>query len=170
MKEEKIGLYGNCFKYEDIPCDSEIGMYDILELNDLLLTCVQVNPLTFRIVSNNPHAFFYKEAINRHNLKFKNRSKKMSEGIKESEGKLNYELDFEFITQMAEKMSLNKGKYAPYNWKNPINIELLKQSLFRHVVEVMKGNMEDDGRTTGHLESIALNAMMINYQIMKNEN
>lgn len=89
------------------------------------------------------------------------------EGTKESEGKLNYELDFDFISQMAEKMSLNKSKYKPYNWKKPIDIELLKQSLFRHVIEIMKDNYQDDGRKNGHLESIALNAMMINYQIMK---
>ena len=29
---------------------------------------------------------------------------------KETEGKLFYELDFEFITQMAERMASNKGK------------------------------------------------------------
>lgn len=91
------------------------------------------------------------------------------QGIKETEGKLAYELDWEFITQMAEKMAVNKGKYEPYNWKKPIDIEGLKQALFRHVIDVMKGNYEDDGRLTGHLESIALNAMMINYQI-KNVN
>lgn len=90
-------------------------------------------------------------------------------GIKESEGKLNYELDFEFISQMAEKMSLNKAKYEPYNWKKPIDVELLKQSLFRHIIEIMKENYEDDNRPFGHLESAALNCMMINYQL-RNEN
>jgi hypothetical protein len=86
-------------------------------------------------------------------------------GVKETEGKLNYELDWEFIQQMAERMSQNKGKYEPYNWKKPMDVEKLKQSLFRHVIEVMKGNYSDDGREFGHLESIALNSMMINYQL-----
>jgi hypothetical protein len=86
-------------------------------------------------------------------------------GKKETEGKLNYELDWEFIQQLAERMSQNKGKYKPYNWMQPIDVEKLKQSLFRHVVEVMKGNYEDDGRTFGHLESISANVMMINYQL-----
>ena len=86
-------------------------------------------------------------------------------GEKETEGKLNYELDWEFIQQLAERMSQNKGKYKPYNWMQPIDVEKLKQSLFRHVVEVMKGNYEDDGRTFGHLESISANVMMINYQL-----
>ena len=86
-------------------------------------------------------------------------------GKKETEGKLNYELDWEFIQQLAERMSQNKGKYKPYNWMQPIDVEKLKQSLFRHVVEVMKGNYEDDGRAFGHLESISANIMMINYQL-----
>ena len=87
------------------------------------------------------------------------------QGVKETEGKLNYELDWEFIQQMAERMSQNKGKYEPYNWKRPMEVEKLKQSLLRHVVEVMKGNYSDDGRDFGHFESIALNSMMINYQL-----
>lgn len=92
-----------------------------------------------------------------------------SEGIKETEGKLDYELDWEFIQQMAERMSQNKGKYKPYNWKKLIDVEKLKQSLFRHTMEIMKGNDSDDGRTMGHYESLALNAMMICYQLKNNK-
>lgn len=92
------------------------------------------------------------------------------QGIKETKGKLSYEIDWEFITQMAEKMTVNKGKYEPYNWQKPIDVELLKQSLFRHVIEIMKGNYEDDNRPFGHLESASLNCMMINYQLRILEN
>ena len=88
---------------------------------------------------------------------------------KETEGKLFYELDFEFITQMAERMASNKGKYEPYNWQKLDNIDDLKQSLFRHVLEVMNGNYQDDNRAKGHLEAVAINAMFINYQLKRNE-
>ena len=91
--------------------------------------------------------------------------KETLQGVKETEGKLNYELDWGFIQQMAERMNQNKGKYKPYNWRRPMEIEKLKQSLFRHVIEVMKGNYSDDGREFGHFESIALNSMMRNYQL-----
>lgn len=84
---------------------------------------------------------------------------------KETKGKLFYELDFDFITKMAERMASNKGKYEPYNWQKLDNIEDLKQALFRHVLEVMKGNYEDDNRELGHLEAIALNCMFLNYQL-----
>ena len=88
---------------------------------------------------------------------------------KETEGKLFYELDFEFITKMAERMASNKGKYEPYNWQKLDNIADLKQSLFRHVLEVMNGNYKDDNREFGHLEAVAINAMFINYQLKRNE-
>ena len=87
---------------------------------------------------------------------------------KETEGKLHYELDFEFITQMAERMASNKGKYEPYNWQKLDNIADLKQSLFRHVLEIMNGNYKDDNREFGHLEAVAINAMFINYQLKRN--
>lgn len=90
-------------------------------------------------------------------------------GVKETEGKLDYELDWEFIEQIASRMAQNKDKYKPYNWKKPLDVEKLKQSLFRHVIEVMKNNYKDDERTFGHLESIALNAMMINFQLKLNK-
>ena len=91
-------------------------------------------------------------------------------GYKEDSEKLNYELDFEFIEAMAQKMSLNKHKYEPYNWQQPVDVEKLKQALFRHVVEVMKGNYEDDLRPFGHLESVSLNSMMLCYQLKNYKN
>ena len=91
--------------------------------------------------------------------------KTQAKAYKEKEGKLFYELDWDFITQMAERMASNKGKYDPYNWKKLDNVEDLKQALFRHVIAIMKGEYEDDGREFGHLESAACNLMMINYQL-----
>lgn len=88
-------------------------------------------------------------------------------GYKESRDKLEYELDWEFIKQVAERMATNKGKYPAYNWKKNMDIEKLKQSLFRHVIEVMNGNYQDEEREYGHLEALVCNAMFINYQLKK---
>lgn len=84
---------------------------------------------------------------------------------KESEGKLEYELDFDFIKQLAERMSTNKCKYPPFNWKKPMDVESLKQTALRHMLEIIEGRYEDDGRVYGHLESVVLNMMFINYQL-----
>ena len=89
------------------------------------------------------------------------------QGYKESNDKLEYELDWDFIKQVAERMSTNKGKYSAYNWKKSMDIEKLKQSLFRHVIEVMNGNYQDEEREYGHLEALVCNAMFINYQLKK---
>ena len=90
-------------------------------------------------------------------------------GIKETKGKVDYsEIDWNFIESMALRMNKNKGKYEPENYKKPMDVRLLKQSLLRHVLEVLKGNYEDDGDELGHLAAIALNAQMINYQLKNN--
>ena len=65
--------------------------------------------------------------------------------------------------------SVSQSRYEPYNWQKLDNIEDLKQSLFRHVLEVMNGNYKDDNRAKGHLEAVAINAMFINYQLKRNE-
>jgi hypothetical protein len=45
-----------------------------------------------------------------------------------------------------------------------MEVEQLKQALFRHSLEIMKGNYHDEDKLD-HLDAIALNAMFIKYQI-----
>lgn len=99
--------------------------------------------------------------------KSKDKPKVTTEGKKESDGKLFYELDWDFLSQMAERMESNKsnGKYDKWNWKKPTKKEELAQAIFRHTLAVMNGEYEDDGRDYGHLEALANNAMMLNYQL-----
>jgi len=86
----------------------------------------------------------------------------LEKGIKDDKGKLFYELDFRFIQAMAQRMADNKsGKYPIWNWKRDMNVEDLKQATFRHIIEVMESNYEDDGQALGHIVSLATNAMMI---------
>jgi len=83
-------------------------------------------------------------------------------GIKETDGKLHYELSWEFIEEMAKRMANNKSdKYPLYNWKKSINIQDLKDAINRHHIEVMKGNYQDDEEVLGHVVSYACNAMML---------
>ncbi len=84
-------------------------------------------------------------------------------------GKLNYELSWEFITLLAERMQKGKEKYVPYSWKNPTDVENLKQALFRHVLEIMKCNYEDDGQKYGHLAAATANLMMIFHQLKSSQ-
>ena len=85
-------------------------------------------------------------------------------GKKESNNKQEFELDWEFIESMAKRMAKNKSKYGKDNWKKPMDLEQLKQALFRHVLQVMKGNYNDEDKLD-HLDAIAINAMFIKYQL-----
>lgn len=91
------------------------------------------------------------------------------QGIKESNGKTDYsEIDWDFIESLAKRMNKNKGKYEAGNYKKPMNINLLKQSLLRHTIEVLKDNYQDDEDDLGHLSAIALNAQFLYYQLKNN--
>lgn len=94
-------------------------------------------------------------------------------GKKETEGKLYYELSWEFIEEIAKRMANNKGeKYELYNWKQPMTpkgIEDLKQAINRHHIEVMKSNYKDGEEALGHIVSYACNAMMLWEQLKNNK-
>ena len=89
-------------------------------------------------------------------------------GIKETKGKLYYELSWEFIEEMAKRMANNKSnKYPLFNWKKNIDVEDLKQAINRHHIEVMKGNYKDGDELLGHVVSYACNSMMLWEQLNK---
>jgi hypothetical protein len=97
-------------------------------------------------------------------------NKNALEGIKETKGKLYYELSWEFVEEMAKRMANNKSdKYPLYNWKKNISIEDLKQAINRHHIEVMKGNYRDGSEVLGHIVSYACNSMMLWEQLNKNQ-
>lgn len=88
-------------------------------------------------------------------------------GYKETKDKLIYDIDFDYITGMAERMQMNRGKYAVGNWKQPLEVEGLKQALFRHVIAIMQDVYHDE-QDFGHLYAVGCNAFMI-IQQLKNE-
>lgn len=108
--------------------------------------------------------------VNKRDIKIGHSPFEKDNGIKESEGKLYYELSWEFIEQMAKRMSNNKSdKYPLYNWKKNINVEDLKQAINRHHIEVMKGNYKDGDEVLGHIVAYACNSMMLWEQLNKNQ-
>lgn len=92
----------------------------------------------------------------------------MIEGIKETEKKLIYDIDFNYIKKMAERMQLNRDKYPVGNWQKPIEVEDLKQALFRHTMEVMNGIYSDE-QEYGHLVALGCNAFMIIEQLKQKQ-
>lgn len=93
---------------------------------------------------------------------------------KETEGKLYYELSWEFVEAMAQRMQYHKnGKYELYNWKKnpmtPKGIDDMKQAINRHHIEVMKGNHNDGEEILGHIVSYATNSMILWEQLKLNK-
>lgn len=91
------------------------------------------------------------------------------EAKKDTKGKLNYELDFEFIKGMAERMEFYKEKYEPYNWQKPMDIEQIDNAITRHLMEIRTGNLDDDGQKLGHYYALACNAMIAVYQLKNHD-
>lgn len=91
------------------------------------------------------------------------------EAKKDTKGKLNYELDFEFINGMAERMAMNKGKYELYNWKNPMDVEQIDNAITRHLFKIRNGITDDDGQKLGHYYALACNAMIAVYQLKNHD-
>lgn len=90
---------------------------------------------------------------------------------KQTEGKLFYELDFDFLTEMAKRMQANKsGKYERFGWKAGVPLEEVKQAGLRHYLEVMKGNYKDGDEEYGHIVATALNCMLMLHELKRVKN
>lgn len=116
-------------------------------------TATRVDPLAGQSTSSNPFPTFNKPTV----------------GLKESDNKLPVEYDWDFLEAQLKRLSKNKSKYPKNNWQKPIDIESLKDSLFRHVISIMKGEYTDEGVELDHFPAIALNAMFIYYQLKNNK-
>lgn len=116
-----------------------------------------------------PKQFNDKERLERTTKKVEKYLESLEIGKKETEGKLFYELSWEFIEEMAKRMANNKSdKYPLFNWKKNICVEDLKQAINRHHIEVMKGNYQDGEELLGHIVSYACNSMML-WEQLKNK-
>lgn len=90
---------------------------------------------------------------------------------KDSKGKLYYELDWEFVEGLAKRMEMNKqnGKYSRFGWREKgVDIDEMNQAITRHQIEIMKGNVDDDGQKYGHYYALAANSMLIINTLKKN--
>ena len=80
------------------------------------------------------------------------------------------EIDPEFLLAMAERMTNNKGKYEPFNWQKPCDINLLLDAGQRHLLALrMPQQAAVEETHLDHAVALALNAMIIHYQLRHNE-
>lgn len=87
-------------------------------------------------------------------------------GIKESNGKINYEeLDWDYIDSMALRMSKNIEKYPPKNWQKKMDIKKLAEASIRHARKIIQEIENDEESLQEHATALGCNGMMINYQL-----
>lgn len=90
---------------------------------------------------------------------------------KQTEGKLFWEMNWDYLQGVAKRMQANKGdKYEKFAWKKGVNVDEINQAILRHTVEIMKGNTIDDTEY-GHYEALCCNAMLAVHELkrLKNE-
>ena len=94
---------------------------------------------------------------------------KETEGIKESNGKVDYsEINLEILDLMAERFTANKHKYPKGNMKKTIDIKSLEWALFRHVKKMIQPIETDEETYKDHLSAVLCNASMILDQLKNN--
>ena len=76
----------------------------------------------------------------------------------------------EVTPQDVEDMNLITIKTGKENWKNPMNLIKILESLQRHVAAIMDGEEFDPESGLSHMGHVMANAMMYNYHYrIKNE-
>lgn len=88
---------------------------------------------------------------------------------KETKDKLFFEIDWEYVEGIATRMSLNKHKYDAFKWKEGINVNELNQALMRHLIAIMKGEIDDE-QMYGHYYALGCNSMMAIHELKKENN
>jgi len=73
---------------------------------------------------------------------------------------------------MAKRMQLNKqnGKYDVFGWRDQgVDVPEMNQALIRHLIAILKGELQDDEQKYSHYYALACNSMLIINQLKKNE-
>lgn len=85
-----------------------------------------------------------------------------AEGIKETEGKLDYsEINLKILDLMAERFNANKDKYPKGNMKKPLNKDSLVWAAFRHIRKMLQPIKDDPETYKEHLAAVLCNMSMI---------
>lgn len=99
-----------------------------------------------------------------------------------NEGKLNWELvDWNSLEPMVEVLMFGAEKYAPDNWKKPMDPQKILESLFRHYKAISNALKESDytdrelmlndpESTLPHVGHLLCNAMFLCYHLKRIQN
>lgn len=156
----------HCYKEDyknNIPC--RIEFFDSIEDADKLLHKFRYNNIFY--FDNKSDKLLLHEcgdiaSIEESTVKSVETDKWREEGIKETNGKVDYsEINLEILDLMAERFTANKHKYPKGNMKKSIDIKSLEWALFRHVKKMIQPIETDEESYKDHLSAVLCNASMI---------
>lgn len=93
------------------------------------------------------------------------------EAMRFNEGKLEWSLvDFDSLEDMVKVLEFGAKKYKPDNWKKPMKVYKIIESMLRHTFALLRGELNDKESGLPHIGHIQCNAMFIAYHLNKNKN
>lgn len=94
-----------------------------------------------------------------------------TQSLRYNEGKLRPTLiDYPSLTPLLEVLEYGAKKYAIDNWKNPMELKSILDSLLRHTHALASGETHDEESNLQHIGHIMANAMFFSYHANKNTN
>ena len=90
------------------------------------------------------------------------------QALRFNEGKPKWHLvHMKSLTPLVRVLEFGADKYGAFNWQKDTKREVILDSMFRHVIELMDGNEMDEESKQHHIGHILANAMFYNYQFEK---
>jgi hypothetical protein len=89
----------------------------------------------------------------------------IQESLRYNAGKLQWSLvHFKSLTSFVKVLMFGAEKYEPDNWKKPMPLDKIQESMMRHMVAIMDGETHDSESKELHVGHIMCNAMFWEYQ------
>ena len=112
-----------------------------------------------------------KHVLNFEDLSFKNVPELLEEGdraLRYNEGKPKWSyVHYDSLIPMIRVLEYGALKYAPFNWKKPMPLDEILESMQRHLAALMDGEEVDEESGISHMGHIMCNAMFYNYHSKK---
>lgn len=88
-------------------------------------------------------------------------SKKLFDGIKNDDGKLDWTLiPWEELEEVVKVLEFGAKKYSRDNWKN-VSSDRYKKAAMRHLISYIRGEEFDPESNNSHLAHLACNALFL---------
>jgi hypothetical protein len=91
-------------------------------------------------------------------------------GVRFNNNKLKWGLvDYKAIEPLVEVLMFGAEKYDAHNWKKGLDKTEILESMQRHLVQLMSGELDDQESGLPHIGHIMCNAMFFSHFILKDK-